>query len=66
MQKVKKIDRAVSEKTTLPSNQPTNQPTNQPVNQPTNQPMLIWRPFCEYLQMKNFFEKPVSSTFLPL
>ena len=28
MQKIRKIYRAVSEKTVLPTNQPTNQPTN--------------------------------------
>ena len=28
MQKIRKILRAVSEKTTLPNNKPTNQPTN--------------------------------------
>ena len=27
---------------------------------------LIWRPFCEYLQIKNFFQKFGSVTFLPL
>ena len=27
---------------------------------------LIWRPFCEYLQIKNFFQKSGSVTFLPL
>ena len=26
---------------------------------------LIWRPFCEYLQIKNFFQKSGSVTFLP-
>ena len=31
MQKIRKIVRAVSEKTALPTNQPTNQPTIQPV-----------------------------------
>ena len=37
MQKIRKILRAISEKTALPTNQPTNQPTtNQPTNQPTN------------------------------
>ena len=30
MQKIRKILRAVSEKTALPTNQPTNQTTNQP------------------------------------
>ena len=45
MQKIRKILRAVSEKTALPTNQPTNQPT------------IIWRPFWEYLQIKNFFQK---------
>ena len=41
--------------------------------QPTNQPNikvphfgLIWRHFCEYLQIKNFFQKFSSVTFLPL
>ena len=32
MQKIRKILRAVSEKTTLPPNQPTNQSTNQPTS----------------------------------
>ena len=27
---------------------------------------LIWRPFREYLQIKNFFQKLGSVTFLPL
>ena len=27
---------------------------------------LIWRPFCEYLQIKFFFQKSGSVTFLPL
>ena len=27
---------------------------------------LIWRPFREYLQIKNFFQKSDSVTFLPL
>ena len=27
---------------------------------------LIWRPFCEYLQIKNFFQISGSATFLPL
>ena len=27
---------------------------------------LIWRPFHEYLQIKNFFQKSGSVTFLPL
>ena len=27
---------------------------------------LIWRPFREYLQIKNFFQKSGSGTFLPL
>ena len=27
---------------------------------------LIWRPFREYLQIKNFFQKSSSLTFLPL
>ena len=36
MHKIRKIFRAVSEKTALPTNQPTNRPTNQPTNQPTN------------------------------
>ena len=36
MQKIRKILRAVSEKTVLPTNQPTNQLTNQLTNQPTN------------------------------
>ena len=32
MQKIRKILRAISEKTALPTNQqPTNQPTNQPI-----------------------------------
>ena len=26
-------------------------------NQPTNQPTLVWRPFREYLQIKNFTQK---------
>ena len=34
MEKIRKILRAVSEKTGLPVNQPTNQRTNQPTNQP--------------------------------
>ena len=38
----------------------------QPANQPTSQPMLIWRPFCEYLKIKNFFQKSSSVIFLPL
>ena len=41
------------------------------INQPTNQPIitdfgLIVRPFCEYLQIKNFFQKSGSVAFLPL
>ena len=38
----------------------------------TNQPKkgsdfeLIWRPFCGYLQINNFFQKYSSVTFLPL
>ena len=31
MQKIRKIPRAVSEKTAVPTKQPTNQPTNQPI-----------------------------------
>ena len=31
MQKIRKILRAISEKTALPTNQPTNQPTTQPI-----------------------------------
>ena len=27
---------------------------------------LIWRPFCEYLQIKNFFQKSSSVTFPPI
>ena len=27
---------------------------------------LIWRLFCEYLQIKNYFQKSGSVTFLPL
>ena len=27
---------------------------------------LIWRPFREYIQIKNFFQKSGSVTFLPL
>ena len=34
--------------------------------QPTNQPTLIWRPFREYLQIKNFIQKSGSVDFLPL
>ena len=41
MEKIRKILRAVSEKTGLPVNQPTNQRTNQPTNQPTNQLLPI-------------------------
>ena len=33
MQKIRKILKAVFEKTALPTNQPTNQPTNKPTNQ---------------------------------
>ena len=33
--------------------------------QPTNQPTLIWGPFREYLQIKNFFQKSGSVNFLP-
>ena len=62
MQKTRKILRAISEKTVLPTYQPTNQPTNQP----NNQPMLNWRPFWEYVQIKNFFQISSSVTFLPL
>ena len=48
MQKIRKILRAVSEKTELPTNQPTNQPNKQPTNQPiiTNNTEFIgpgWR-----------------------
>ena len=50
MQKIRKILRAISEKTALPTNQPT----------------LIWRPFREYLQIKIFCQKSGSVTFLPL
>ena len=66
MQKIRKILRAISEKTVLPTNQPTNQPTKQPTNQPNNQPMLNWRPFWECVQIKNFFQISSSVTFLPL
>ena len=48
MQKIRKILRAVFEKTALPTNQPT----------------LIWRLFREYLQMNNFFQKSGSLIFL--
>ena len=43
MQKIRKILRAVSEKTALPTYQPTNQPTNNQTNQPiiTNNTDLI-------------------------
>ena len=34
--------------------------------QTTNQPTLIWRPFREHLQIKNFFQKSAYVTFLPL
>ena len=50
MQKIRKILRAISEKTALPTNQPTNQPIITDFG-------LIWRPFREYLQIKNFFQK---------
>ena len=50
MQKIRKTLRDVSQKTVLPTNQPTNQPV-------TTDFGLIWRPFREYLQIKNFFQK---------
>ena len=55
MQKIRKILRAVSEKTALPTNQP---------NIKVSDLGLIWRPFHKYLQIKNFFQKSSSVTFL--
>ena len=57
MQKIRKILRAVSEKTALPTNQP---------NIKVSDFGLIWRRFREYLQIKNFLKKSGSVTFLPL
>ena len=57
MQKVRKILRTVSEKTALPTNQP---------NIEVSDFGLIWRHFREYLQIKIFFQKSGSVTFLPL
>ena len=59
MEKIRKILTAVSEETALPTNQPTKQPIITDFG-------LIWRPFCEYLQIKIFFPKSGSVTFLPL
>ena len=41
------------------------QPTNQP-NIKKSEFVLIWRRFCEYFQINNFFQKSGSVTFLPL
>ena len=38
----------------------------QPTKPSTNQSTLIWRPFHKYLQIKNFFQKFCSVTFLNL
>ena len=51
MQKIRKILRAVSEKTALTTSQPTNQPNIEAYDFG-----LIWRPFRKYLQIKNFFQ----------
>ena len=59
MQKIRKILRAVSEKTALLTNQPTNQPSITDFE-------LIWRPFREDLQIKNFFQKSGSVALQPL
>ena len=61
MQKIRKILTAVSEKTALPTNQLTNQP-----NIKVSDFGPIWRPFREYLEIKNFFQISGSVTFLPL
>ena len=57
MQKVRKILRAVSEKTALPTNQP---------NIEVSDFGLTWRYFRKYLQIKNFFQKSSChfSTFI--
>ena len=57
MQKIRKITRALSEKTALPTNEP---------NIKVSDFWKIWSPYCEYLQIKNFFQKSGSVTFLHL
>ena len=42
MQKIRKILRAVSEKTALPTNQSTKQATNQPTNQLLPTTPILW------------------------
>ena len=54
MQKIRKITKALSEKTALPTNQP---------NIKVSDFLIIWSPYCEYLQIKNFFQKSGSVTF---
>ena len=56
MQKIRKILRAIFKNTALPTNQP---------NIAVSDFGLIWRRFCEYLQINNFFKYP-AVTFLPL
>ena len=60
IQKIRKIIRPVPEKTALP----TNQQTKYQIKVPDFR--LIWRPFHEYLQINNIFQKCGSVTFLPL
>ena len=55
MQKIRKILTAVSEKTALPTIQPIITDFG-----------LLCRPSGKYLQIKNFFQKSSSETFLPL
>ena len=57
MQKIRKILRAVSEKTALSTNKP---------NIEVSDFGLIWKPFWEYLQIKKFFQISSFATFLPL
>ena len=57
MQKIRKILRAISEKTALPTNQP---------NIKVSDFGLIWRRLCEYFQIKNVFQKSGSVIFLSL
>ena len=61
MQKIRKILQAVPEKAALLTNQPTNQP-----NIKVSDFGPVWRPFCKYLQIKNFSQKSSSVNFLPV
>ena len=64
MQKTRKILRAISEKTVLPTYQPTNQPTNQPTKQPTNAKLEAFLGICPNQEFFSNIQLCDFSTFI--